>query len=603
MPIVDYATLCLEGPEPDSDASPIIRTLQRATPHLFQSTTATSTTIVADAVLTGSAATNYVGCLVRAQNGAAQGQVRRVSAYNGSSTLTVEEAFSPAPDNTTTWEMWYPPEAIVVESNGAAGANTIRPVAATDVSGRPGRNEATGFWTTPSRWMLLGIGGVNDDRMALITAWDGTDFTVETGVFSQAAIGDLFVIRKLMNQRGDHQLAELPHAAMTRRSLKTVLDGDPLVMGSKGGSTFGAALEVAPVQAAATGATAAVPPAEAHDLLNALFTYSAGATSTVVADGTGVANSTTHVRIGNGERTRFQVGQLALISGQVRCIVDSATGDGTHDSLFVSPALSVIPVAGVVVYGAATYEHGAQLPNEFRTTCIEQFVGTGGTGSIRETIYGWLPDLTLAGMDADGAKLQWEFKGPASFHWTDPKGLQAWSTAYGGRPPAATYGLPFLARDGVVSLSATPATAAAGSTGSAVFTQITCRSLKVMFGFNPVRWQPGITGPAGDEGIVMAGLADSGCRIALSLDLDDNVLRQRFEAGTELELLAQFGAAPGGAFGLHARSTQIVSYGRKRGDGRVSADLTCQVNRTNITANDTDGAGTIVLPMFRFGAM
>ena len=92
-------------------------------------------------------------------------------------------------------------------------------------------------------------------------------------------------------------------------------------------------------------------------------------------------------------------------------------------------------------------------------------------------------------------------------------------------------------------------------------------------------------------------------QVSLSLDLDDQTLRQRFEAGTELELLAQFGSAPRGTFALHGRSVQMVSYARKRGDGRISADVGFQVNRTNIVANNAGGTGTLVPPMFRFGHM
>lgn len=598
MPLVDYSSIVLEAPIADSARlSDPLRTLKRATPHMVTATAVAATTVTSAASLTGAATTNYVGCWLESPDG----QWRRIISFNGAGVATVDQAWSPVPAATATFRLWYPADPVVVAST-TGSATTVVPVATADVSGRPARVEATGYWADPDRYMLVGASGVNLGRMALITNWDGTTFTVEAGVFNAThAIGDLFLIRKYLLVSGEFTHAAQPQAAMQRPFLTGRLGARPAFpMGSRGGSTDGFALEVQTLSAAATGATAAIPPPQEHDLLRSMFDYAAAATSTVVADGTGTANSTTHVRITNthgvGAGTaRFQIGQFVLINGEARRIVDLLAGDGTYDGVIVSPALSQIPTAGLIVFGGANYQHGAQTPQTFRVHHIERFLGPGPG---RESIEGWQPTWKLEGADAEGAILRWALSGPASFHATVPIAQPTWTTAYGGRPPQATYGLPRISRDVVASISNTPANAAAGSQTGAAFTQVLLRSLTIESGLKAERTSPGIGGPAGDDGIAVVGLDEGGIRGTFTVEIrgsDAGIHRQRFEAGLELEFLAQWGNAAGGVFAVHARRIQYTSYERKIDGGRYVADIGFQVLDPVISGNDSDATGTVAL--------
>lgn len=581
LPLISANALVLGVPEPDSLLAVALNTMRRATPFQFSSTATTSTTVTAAAAFTLGTATNYVGCILEAMDGAAQGQRRRIT-VNGVGVVTVAPAFAPTPTAVTTWRLWIPPDPIAVAS-GVTTATSIPCVAIDDGSGRPGRDEAADYWNTGGatleagdRFMLVGVAGTNVNRAALILDFLGGTFTVEAGVFAAGVAGDLYTIRKLLRIfGGEFGLPEAPQSFLRRRYIDGSWDGQTGIASVRSGGTYKETLEVSRLAAssatggaAATAIAPALPPQEG-DLLESLCTATQDGSAAILTTGATTPVSTTLLSIGNGLASRFRVGDGVLVNGDMAWVVDAPTSDGTQDLLRVSPSLTQVPVEGAgqenTVYGGWSY---APKTTSYRTHTREFYLG-GGPG--RRHVHGWLPGFTLEGMSSEGEILRFVFTGPYDQHWTDALALPSFTTAAGGRLPTATPLMPQIARAARAHL-APAATDNAGANAATTFAAITLRGLSFNPGLNPTV-RRAVTGMDGNDGCFMAGLGGDGAGGSITIDMENIVQLERFERGAVLEFAVQFGATPGATFGLWCRRIQITSHPIAIGDGMFQAEI------------------------------
>lgn len=592
MPVPSVRThgLLLMAPEPDSaDTTERLDTLRAGTPSQFTADAVGGggSTITAGA-LDNASVRAYVGNLLEVVSGAARGQWRMISDFNGATIATVTPAFSPAPAAGDSLRLWVPPDPVVVAT---AGTTTSVTAVIVTTAGRPGRDEANGFWNgnlsaNGDRFMLIGVGGQNANRAALITDWTSPTFTVEANAFVAADDGDLFLIRKLARIYDfEFPLPGASQPYLHRRFVAGDWDGRDGELGPRNAETFAFAQEVQRVAAAASGATDVEPPSEVHDLLAGLWSYTGTAASAVTA-----GSSTSAINITTGTRERFNHGTAILDgdSGAMAWIIGSTDGGVGDDILTVTPTLPSAPTAAETVFGSANYAYPT-TPSTFGFRSNSFDVWMGNRGGLRHC-HGYLPAWRIEGMDAEGGLLRFAFEGPYDFHWTDSRTIPTWTTARGGRLTGPATGITPMVARAVRAHLAEPSGSAATT-----FASIRLRGIALGSGLSP-QVRKGMNGPGNREGVYMDA-DEKGVVGSIMLDMEDVVQLERFERGVVMEFSAQFGESrSGAAFGIWIRRLRFTASPISIDGSLYRQELQFVCIDSGITGLDTDGATTISIP-------
>lgn len=570
VPLIAADSIAFECPELGGGG----RSPQRATPHTFDGTG--SATTVVSAMLGGANARDYVGCLVEPAQGDYEGIPRQITSFNpATNTATFVEGWpaDPTGGGTIGWRMWRPTEAMC-RAEGAGGATTFVADADADASGTPGRDEVANYWGTPDRYALWVRGGAAVDRVALVTADAAAaagvkSFTVEAGAFGVApAEGDFAVLRKILRfVGGDIVTPDLPQLVIDRVHAKGAAANDeadaPAVTRIRRDCSIeGATLEVQPVASAASGATLAVQPEEAGDLLDAILAMDADGSSVVAT----LAGDAVTLNITTGTHERFGVGNLVMANGevrQIRTITDGGVGD---DILTVSPAFSAAVPVGTTIYGGVNYW---PINTGFRSHTYEFFLG-----GRRIQVLGWLPSVQIQGLVAE-SQAKWVFSGPADSHWEDGWKVPALTTSKGGnRFPSQPVRVPILGGRSTVLLN--------GADISDVVIEAT-----IDYGYK-FRARPVVGTFGGNDGVHRNGRRETVG--TLKVHMDDFAWIRRFQTGSLHSLIVQLGASAAGTLAIVMPSVQFKGQPYADDGGAYVQDLPFVVLGTGVEGTDATGA-------------
>lgn len=315
------------------------------------------------------------------------------------------------------------------------------------------------------------------------------------------------------------------------------------IVGGKGGKL---SFKVGVVGCTTPGAStiAAVPNAAISELLRACGWSQTLDTGTVV---TGAGSTTTVVEVASA--AAITVGSQVMINGEARGVTAVNTA-ATPDNITVSPALSAIPSDAVVVYAGANYTVGDANPGTIGFVAksdgyVYRLTGCKGICKIDDT------------NARDRVMLSFEFQ------------VDAWDNT----EPSGTF--PAL----------TPVNNVVAIAGSVFWG--TTATPTALVGFDPgwtLNARPSVSGTQGRAGWAMA---DGKPTLKLK-PYFSTAYRTDFEARTEREVVAQFGAVAGMAVAIHASKAQIAAYPAEDDAGGVVAHgLTLAINDTQLTTVTT----------------
>lgn len=378
---------------------PTNSTLTPATPHNVTASSVTNTTVVS-ADLTAADNFTYPGMYLEATNGDIAGEFALIREFDNTTDTATVDAWSVASPTATQFRLWETPDP-VLRCDGTVDSVTIS---------APNRSEANDYWNNPDRYYAIKInaGGsaIARGEARLVTVFVGATgtFTVGTAFTASPAAGDLFVLRKplKLGTPGELALAETSQVFIERDEVRNDWQTEPSPLGRREG-TASVALYLKGASTAAAGTTAAFAALDIEDVMKAMFTKRAvDSTSAVVAGG-----STTSLWVTDTQGTRFTVGNLILVNGQVTQVTAFTASDGAKDILTVAPALSAYPATGTTVYGGVTW---APRTTGHLSSTLEYYEG----GTTRLTCHGWKPNLRITGLGHNQIA-QLLFEGPISF--------------------------------------------------------------------------------------------------------------------------------------------------------------------------------------------
>jgi hypothetical protein len=566
-PLIEARSILLEHPE-QNDSAPT-----RAVPLRFVGT-ATSTTVVS-AALIGSAATNYVGCLIHALNGQQKGQRRVALAFNaGTDTLTVA-AWDGTAYDVTDFELWVIPTPFVVASGAGTAGNPGPPVvpsvSAADVSGRPGRASTENWSGTgqPSRYCLLGLSGANVGRIALITGWAANNFTLEAfGAWAAGATGDLYVPVKLLLQHGGEMaLGDMTQLHLDREFVKGHQEQYEGTMGPRTGA-ISFALEVQGPTGVSSGATLATRATEAGDVLDSMMTENRDGATAISGAGSTTTAITVTTATGTQADGRVRIGSAVLVDGEVAFVTAMVDGAGSADTMTVTPALGAAPVAGRAVQGGVCYTP-LYPETGHRTHGFWLLKG----GSLWRRLYGAMPNIKLEGM-LDEEIPRWMMEWKADGHYSHGAGAVDFGAFLYAteRFPLGTRRVPRPGRASLVKLNGT-------SIGARAFT--------LDLGYT-IESKGVVTGLDKTEGMFVNKRLTKG---TLSVWVESNANIERFERGAKMELVVQSGSTQGETLAVWMPKVQWTGAPVAKESGGLVHEIPFKVLESEITGND--GSGTI----------
>lgn len=564
LPLIEGLSYLFESFEPGAD-----QTATRATPHTFTGTN-TATTVVSSA-LTGTVATNYVGCLIEALDGNQVGQRRLVLAFNPATDTATTEAWK-GTANATQFRMWILPRPMFVQSGAGTAGNPGPPavpfVTATDVSGRLGYTNSwvtLGGQTVP-RYMLFCEQGANANRVGVIVSSTASTATLDPFAnWVAGAAGDLYTPIKLIRHHGgEFVTGDMGQALIERPFTHANFEREPGTLAPRT-AAISFACEIHGCSAGSTGATAAKAPTEASDFLDSMMDLNADATTTV-----GAGSSTTSITVTTGQGTqadgRFRIGSIVLIAGEATCITAMVDGGAGVDTWTVTPALTVAPVSGTPVYGGVCFTP-LYPERSHRTHGFDQWLG----GKIRRRSWAGLCNVKLEGvLSEEVARLMFEYKLDGHYaadgwdigNLTFPKGRMPTEEAAGSRL------VPSVARAGRVML--------AGAT-------VAVRNFTFDWGYDIQQKSPAVTNMDKADGPYVANRMSRG---TIGLWFEDIDEIERFERGAETELLLQMGIAQRQTYVLYLPKVQYTGVPIGKENGGYIHDIAFEVRRSNLSGSD-----------------
>lgn len=562
--LIEGASAFFEHFEPN-DKAPV-----RGTPAVFVASGITSTSVTS-AALSGAAATNYVGCQLRALNGTQKGQRRIIKAFNpGTDTATVD-AWNGSAD-ATVFELWVLPTPWVVAASagasGSPGPPTVVAVTSADTSGRPGRGASENWSGTgqPSRYALFCISGTNANRWALIEGWSGGTFTLQAfGAWAADSAGDLYVPLKMIHPHGgEYPIGDFNQVYVERPTVRGHFEERGGVLAGRTSSiSFGT--EVQGPTGLASGATLATRPTESGDMLDSIFAENRDGGTAV-----GSGSTTTSIKVTTATGTqadgRFRIGSVVLINGEATVIRAMTDGAGGEDTWTVSPALSSAPASGAAVVGGVCYtpiypETGHRTHGFWRLD--------GGT--TWRNMYGALPNLKVEGF-TEGEILRWMWEYTGDGHYT-MGGYNFGSFLYANeRFPIGTRRIPRPGRNSIIKIDGT-------------ITHVKSFSLDYGFQLQP---QTTVTGQDQGAGQYVGKRATAG---TMTVWMEDASWIAKFERETNIEILVQSGNVSGDCFVWYVPAARLTTMPQSKDGMGLQHEMAFRVLESGVTGND--GSGTI----------
>lgn len=532
--LIEQRGFVAHAPEPTYD------TMTRGSPFELTLASWSSNNQVDSATLTSSTISDYIGNILEFLDGNVAGELSRIRTFDGSNTITFDPLSQSSPSATRA-RMWVPPEPLVAATSNGSTTSIV-------ASGRG--SEANDYYNDPDRYYMVceesGGGSIARGEAKLIGDFATSSGTFTTAAFSaSSATGDLFVIRQpLKPASAELTLGDLQYTVIERKFVKGTMDQDPAVHGPRNGS-FDLVLEVKGASSASSGATVAGAPTEAGDFLKSICTVDYDGSSTI----SGSSSSTTVLDVTDGESSRFAVGNLVMVNGEVAGItaIDASV---SPDDVTVSPALSAAPAASVAVYGCANY-----LPKttSFRSHTIETYLGA----SVRALLYGWHFDLEIEGLDQASIP-RFKFSGPIDSHLR-----QDVAAPY---TPTFETTIPRATKGSRVNLGGTNHTA------------VMSASFKVGYDIQPV---PSINGLNGKNGHIVANRKTTG---SVKIWMENANHIEEFEQVKERELLIQVGSTTTATVAIWCPAIQFTNVTVGREGGGYTVELPFNVLRSNITS-------------------
>ena len=540
MPLLEQRSFMTTVPEPTND------TMTRGTPFEITLATWVSNNQVNGTELTSAVLSDYIGNWLEFLDGNVAGEWSRIREFDGTLTVTIDPVSNASPTPTRA-RMWIPPEPLLPATTSAGVATTIESSARTET--------ATTYWADPDRLYAVcegagGAGTVARGEVQLITAFDGTNTFTTVAFAANPTVGDLFVMRQPIKPHGGEvSLGDLGYGFIERKFVKGTMDQDPGVQGPRSVS-LEFALEVKGNNTAASGATVALPPTEARDLLFSAFSEDRDGASAATAGG-----GTTTVNMTTGTQERFAVGNMVLVSGQaagITAITDGGVGD---DVLTVAPALGAAPATGVTVLGGVNYE---PQTSGFRSHTHEFYVGN----STREIIYGHHFTVSLEGL-VNNEIPRWKFAGPADHHIRQDVAAPTWNpTTY----PTFESKLPWPSRASRVVL------------GGTTLSTVIAATFNVGYVWEP---QTSVNGAQGRNGHQMVNRKTTG---TLRIWLDNMGHLEDFEQVRERELLIQVGSTATNCVALWCPAIQYSNVTIEKEGGGYVYNISYNVLSSSITS-------------------
>lgn len=286
--------------------------------------------------LAGTANDEYVGkfvLCVKATNLENEGQRREIIAFNASTDICTCDAFPAAISSGDQFWLMSDGLAKFVESTGGSAIDVID----TD------RVEADDFF---NNCYLDTIAADNNASQYAISDFDNATSKVSVALTGNGAVGDLY--HTVVYDEGSAE-ADISQSVVMKEGMIGTL-GD---LGKFEAYTreIKAKLTNIPIRSSGTAAnasTAAIRSAIGWILRSGLYER-LGTGSAIEASST-----TTSVRITDGDYTKWNIGDLVCINGEVAEIT-AVTNDTGYDVLTISPALSAAPAATDICYNGAQY--------------------------------------------------------------------------------------------------------------------------------------------------------------------------------------------------------------------------------------------------------
>lgn len=542
-PLIESRTSIAVALEPSASA------LAPATPSLITASAVTQTTIVS-ADLSAANDYAYVGLLAEALDGNVAGEFVMIRNFvNGTDTAYVDP-FSNASPTATQFRLWTPPDPILQVSALSADTTHI------DASNR---TEANDYWNDPDRYYAVKLSAAGTSGSAIVRgeAQLVSDFVAATdrfttGAFTAApAAGDLFVLRRPVKLAtpGEIALPEITRGYVDRDLARNDWQSEPGVRAGRGGN-ISWPFEIKGARVSASGATPAEAAIDLEDLLLARMTKRAtDGTSAVVAGG-----DTSNLWITNTESSRFAVGNLLLVNGQMAIVTAIAASDAAKDILTIAPALSVYPATGTTVFGGVTW-----WPKTTGHQSLTAEIHEGNTSRLM--CYGWMPRLKITGLAHDQvAKIMAE--GPISFYMENDVALP-YTVTYDTKAPLA-------ARHARVLLG--------GAT-------VACIGAEIDLGY-VIEVKP-LLNPVGNDGPVTVGKKTVGTLRIWKENMNE---QERFFLGGLNSLLVQVGNTTTDCFGFYADRIEYTNVTTSKEVGSYVSEVSFKVVTPSTAGITTDFA-------------
>lgn len=350
---------------------------------VFRATGAGSTTTTVSSLLIHATNGGYVGLVLKcisATNTQNIGIRAYITAFDQATNTLTHSRFPAATAANDFFELWLPPDPVVVEAaGGATVADGYDAVATRDTN----RQEADAYWTTNDNLVVRAADNIPAGEIRAVTG-----FTQATGVFAQTvfsantAIGDLYHLRQFPKWWGPPEFRagyeNIPH-----ESQRGNFDLDQSINGSCAWTANGA-LPLKPSGTVASDGVAGVPPPELDRILSAAFTRQIS-TGEAIINGTN-ASTIYRVSITEGMMSQFPVGTWCMDSnGRAAVIWQREVVDGTQDLVWPWPVLDHVPTEGTdTLYGGVGY---TLKTTGHLTMTFEEFTG----GVMSRIGYGGIP--------------------------------------------------------------------------------------------------------------------------------------------------------------------------------------------------------------------
>lgn len=512
-------------------AEPQYRASPEHTIRSFRPSSVTTTTFV-DANVDATA----VGLYAIPEDGTLRSQPRQVKSFS-STTATIDSPWATV-GAVTAIRAWLPGDVPVriTTADAAAPFDVISSLHAGIT------NEPDNYWSSKG-YYLIGISGANAGTAKAVSTFTAVSGTFAAGATAATAVGDLFVLRKVVRPAADIT------ASVKAKTIQRTIRGTgsqgadmPIVLANDGSLSID--IEQRPIVTAGAASVAASAPIELGDILQDHMTQ------TLSTGGAISAIDATTITTSNGS---FAANGFALLNNGKAVHILSAT-TATITAYGAGQAGFATVTVGSTAYSSASY---IRKTSDFRTRMWDLYRG----GKVRQILHGCMPTLNIA--------IEREQTVKFSFAYTSPEALQ-----YNvDRPVALNAATPITIPDLGVPTDGKGARCVIDGT------TVNVMSFNVNVGFKPMS-RMSLSGLAQMDGMLMDFEAPSG-QFKIYADNDDiagfRALMDRLQSRIPMNFLYQKGTAPKETWCL-AMPTMAWSggeFGYDTGQGVMTMDFAC----------------------------